>query len=166
MAMIEKAMYLKGLCDGVELDKTTKEGKLIAALLDMVVEMATEMDEMQTRITDLEDYCEELDSDLGDVEEVLLDMDEDDDDDFAFDGCDGDCASCDFDCMFDDEDEDEDDEDILQVECPSCGDVIHFPATIDPENLTCPGCNAKLACIVSEEDFIALDDEADGENDD
>ena len=38
--MMEKAMYLKGLCDGLEPDKTTKEGKLIAALLDMVDALA------------------------------------------------------------------------------------------------------------------------------
>ncbi len=80
MAMMEKAMYLKGLCDGVELDKTTKEGKLIAALIDLVTDMATEIDDMQAKMSDLEDYCEELDEDLGDVEEVLLDIDEDEDD--------------------------------------------------------------------------------------
>ena len=80
MSMMEKAMYLKGLCDGLEPDLTTKEGKLIAALLDMVTEMAAEMDDMQAEICELKDYCEELDEDLGDVEEVLLDLDDEDDD--------------------------------------------------------------------------------------
>ena len=88
MSMMEKAMYLKGLCDGLEPDLTTKEGKLIAALLDMVTEMAAEMDDMQAEICELKDYCEELDEDLGDVEEVLC---EDDDEDY----CDGDCDCCD-----------------------------------------------------------------------
>ena len=36
MNLIEKSSYIKGLADGLEFDKTTKEGKLIAALLDMV----------------------------------------------------------------------------------------------------------------------------------
>ena len=85
MSMMEKAMYLKGLCDGLEPDKTTKEGKLIAALLDMVTEMAAEMDDMQAEICELKDYCEELDEDLGDVEEVLLDLDDEDEDDYDFD---------------------------------------------------------------------------------
>ena len=80
MSMMEKAMYLKGLCDGLEPDLTTKEGKLIAALLDMVNEMAAEMDDMQAEICELKDYCEELDEDLGDVEEVLLDLDDEDED--------------------------------------------------------------------------------------
>ena len=168
MAMIEKEMYIKGLCDGVELDKTTKEGKLIAALLDMVIEMAEEMDDMQAKMSDLEDYCEELDEDLGDVEEVLLDLDdddydEDDDDDLGFAGdCDGDCAGCDFDCGFDEDDFDDEDEDLsddeyFEVICPACGDVINFDSSIDPENLRCPNCGEKFECIVEEDDLKALD---------
>ena len=35
MTLNERASYIKGLCDGMELDTTTKEGKVIAALLDL-----------------------------------------------------------------------------------------------------------------------------------
>ena len=147
MSMMEKAMYLKGLCDGLEPDKTTKEGKLIAALLDAVTEMAAEMDDMQAEICELRDYCEELDEDLGDVEEVLLDLDdedyEDEDDDEDDDLFDEDLA----------EDEDE----FFEVICPACGDVINFDSSIDPENLRCPNCGEKFECIVEEDDLKALD---------
>ena len=170
MSMMEKAMYLKGLCDGLEPDKTTKEGKLIAALLDVVTEMAAEMDDMQEEICELRDYCEELDEDLGDVEEVLLDLDDDDyeddedeydEDDIDFE-CDGDCAGCDFDCGFDEDDFDEDEDDLsddefFEVICPACGDVINFDSSIDPENLRCPNCGEKFECIVEEDDLKALD---------
>ena len=169
MSMMEKAMYLKGLCDGLEPDKTTKEGKLIAALLDMVTEMAAEMDDMQAEICELKDYCEELDEDLGDVEEVLLDLDDEDEDDYDFDDddddddfeCDGNCAGCDFDCGFDEDDdffgEDEDEDEYFEVICPACGDVINFDSSIDPENLRCPNCGEKFECIVEEDDLKALD---------
>ena len=40
MSMMEKASYLKGLADGLAIDDTTKEGKLIAALVEMVELMA------------------------------------------------------------------------------------------------------------------------------
>ena len=174
MSMMEKAMYLKGLCDGLEPDTTTKEGKLIAALLDMVTEMAAEMDDMQAEICELKDYCEELDEDLGDVEEVLLDLDdedyEDDEDDFDEDDidfeCDGDCAGCDFDCGFDEDDfddEDEDEDEYFEVICPACGDVINFDSSIDPENLRCPNCGEKFECIVEEDDLKALDGAPDEE---
>jgi hypothetical protein len=173
--MMEKAMYVKGLCEGLELDKITKEGKLLTALLEMVTEMAEEIDDLQEQIDELEDYCDELDSDLGDVEEVLLDLDDDcfdcddddddeddDDDDIDVDyECDGNCAGCDFDCGFDEDDEffddeDEDDE-FFEVVCPACGDVINFDSSIDPENLRCPNCGEKFECIVEEDDLKALD---------
>ena len=167
MSMMEKAMYLKGLCDGLELDKTTKEGKLIAALLDMVTDMAAEMDDMQAEICELKDYCEELDEDLGDVEEVLLDLDDedyDDDEDEEFDEdeidyeCDGDCAGCEFDCGYDEDDfDDEEEDEYFEVICPACGDVINFDSSIDPENLRCPNCGEKFECIVEEDDLKALD---------
>ena len=167
MSMMEKAMYLKGLCDGLEPDKTTKEGKLIAALLDMVTEMAAEMDDMQAEICELKDYCEELDEDLGDVEEVLLDLDDEDydeDEDEEFDEdeidyeCDGDCAGCEFDCGYDEDDfDDEEEDEYFEVICPACGDVINFDSSIDPENLRCPNCGEKFECIVEEDDLKALD---------
>ncbi len=169
--MIEKAMYLKGLCDGVDLDKSTKEGKLIAALIDLVTDLCNEIDDMQSKMSSLEDYCEELDADLGDVEEVLLDLDdedEDEDEDFNpadyMNPCDGDCASCDMDCGFDDDDDDdlfgddddEDDEELyFEITCPACGDIINFDASIDPENLRCPNCGEKFECIVEEDDYKA-----------
>ena len=40
MKLTEKAAYLKGLADGLEYDKTTKEGKLIAALIDLTEALA------------------------------------------------------------------------------------------------------------------------------
>ena len=54
--MIEKAAYIKGLCDGLALDDSTKEGKVILALLALVEEMAETIDEMQDKMSDLEDY--------------------------------------------------------------------------------------------------------------
>ena len=158
MAMMEKAMYLKGLCDGLEPDATTKEGKLIAALIDIVTDMAAEMDDMQSKIDELEAYCEELDEDLGAAEEVLLDLDDkDDDEDWDDDTCLGNCADCDFDCGFDDDDFDDEDDEYFEVECPACGEIINFDSSIDPENLRCPNCGEKFECIVDEDDLKALD---------
>ncbi len=143
--MIKKTAYLKGLADGLALDAESKEGKLILALIDLVDEMADTIEEMKGKMSDLEDYCEELDEDLGDVEEVLLDCCGDDEDD-DFNGFDDE-----FD--FDDDDEDEafNEDDYFEVVCPSCGDIINFDSTIDPENLRCPNCNELFECIVDEE---------------
>ena len=136
MELTNKAMYIKGLADGLGLDAASKEGKVIAALLELVNEMAGTIEEMQSKMHDLEDYVEELDEDLGDVEEVLVG----------------------------DGDEDEDDDEYFEVVCPSCGDVINFDSSIDPENLRCPNCGQKFECIVDEDDLHALDgDEGNGD---
>lgn len=155
MELSNKAMYIKGLADGLELDAATKEGKVISALLELVSDMAATIEKMQADMGELQEYVEELDEDLGDVEELLLGDDDEDDDDL----CDGDCENCLLDCDLDDDDEDDDDDDddYFEVVCPSCGDVINFDSSIDPENLRCPNCGQKFECIVDEDDLKALD---------
>ena len=150
MTINEKASYIKGLADGVELDTTTKEGKLISVLIDLVSDMAKTISELEEDVDTAFDYCEELDEDLGAVEEMLLEDDCDCDcDDFE---CDGDCEDCDEDCELADED-------YFEVECPACGETICFDGTIDPEELACPACGEKFECIVSEEDLEETDAE-------
>ena len=152
MSMMEKAAYIKGLADGMELKAETKEDKMIIALLSLVEEMAETIDEMKGKMSDLEDYVEELDEDLGEVEEILLEEIGDEDEER-----DGDCENCCLDCDLDDEDEEYDDE-YFEGVCPACGDVINFDSTIDPENLACPNCGEKFECIVEEEDLKALEE--------
>ena len=148
MTLNERAAYLKGLADGLELDAGTKEGKILSALLELVGEMATEITDMGEDIEYLNDYVEELDEDLGEVEELL--MDEDDCDE-----CDGDCDCCDLDCDC----EELDDSEYFEVECPSCGRTVCFDESIDPEELICPACGEKFECLITEEDLQELDGE-------
>ena len=98
MEIKEKTAYLKGLADGLEYDKSTKEGKLLAAIIDLLDEIAVEIDGLNQDVDYLSEYTEELDKDLGDVEEYIFDDDEDfeDEDDYE-DECDGDCENCPFD---------------------------------------------------------------------
>ena len=161
MTLSEKVAYIKGLCDGLEIDNTTKEGKILAALLDLVDDMAKTVedheeaiDEIDGAIDELNDYAEELDDDLAAVEDFL-------------DGeCDGDCENCDecddceYDCNCEDEDEDDfNDEEYYEVVCPSCGRTVNFDCNIDPENLICPACQEKFSCIVEADDLNDADAE-------
>ena len=151
MTITEKAAYIKGLAEGLELDDSTKEGKLLAAIIDMVSDMAEDITDIAEDVEYLEEYIEELDEDLGGLEEYVYELD----DEFE---CDGDCGCCDdSDCEYFD-DEDEDDE-YFECECPSCGETVCFDASIDPEELTCPACGEKFECIISEDDLNALDGE-------
>ena len=148
MTIIEKAAYIKGLVDGMELDKSTKEGKVIAALVDLLGEVVEYVDQLDADIDELYEYCDELDADLGEVESVLCEDDEDYDD--FDDECDGMCDECDLECDLD--------EDFFEIECPSCGEVVCFDESIDPEELACPACGEKFECLVDEDDLKALDE--------
>ena len=153
MTLGEKAAYIQGLADGVDLDETTKEGKLIAALIDLVGDMADAIEQLDEDLDTINDYVEELDEDLGSVEELLYDdCDCCDCDDECECECDGNCCDCDEDCEIADED-------FFEVECPACGETICFDGSIDPEELACPACGEKFECIIAEEDLEALDAE-------
>ena len=170
MNLTEKASYLKGLAEGLELDKESKEGKIIAALLDLTGEMAQELakvrndiDEIDDDLDYLNDYVEELDDDLESVENLLggeddedYDSDEEDEDDeedddglLGDDDCDGNCEGC-HGC---------DDEEYYEIVCPSCGETVCFDQELDPENLVCPACGEKFGCIVDEDDYKKISED-------
>ena len=154
MKLTEKAAYIKGLADGLNYNKESAEGKLIAALIDMVDEMAEAISMLDETVEELNDYIEEIDEDLGDVEEYLADEADDDECDCDCD-CDCDCCDecCDCDCC------DDEDEEYFEIKCPSCGEVVCFDESIDPEDLICPACHEKFACLVDEEDLKKVDEE-------
>ncbi len=142
MNITEKASFLKGLLEGLSVDATKPEGKMIEKLTALVSDLADEVAVLKERMNTLSDYVEELDEDLGEVEEFLCDADEDDDDCDCCD-CDEDCEDCDCDC---------DCEDFYEVECPGCGETVCFDDSLDPSDLTCPACGEKFDCTCDLED--------------
>ena len=108
MKLSEKAAYLKGLAEGLNIDKTTSEGKLISAMLDLLGDITDAVGEIDEDLEYLNDYVEELDEDLGSVESAVYGEDEceccDCDDDWDED-CDYNCNECDHPCFDEDEDE-------------------------------------------------------------
>ena len=52
MNLTEKSAYIKGLAEGLEFDKTTKEGKIIAALLELVDDLAAKRYPMPLETSD------------------------------------------------------------------------------------------------------------------
>ena len=48
MEITEKVAYLKGLAEGMELDTEKKEGKLLAAIIDVLDDIALEIADMLT----------------------------------------------------------------------------------------------------------------------
>lgn len=105
MTIVEKAAYLKGLAEGLGVDQESKDGKLWNAVIDLVSDMAQEVEDLQESNLDFADVLDEISDELEYLEELTCDLDSPEDD------CSGDCASCCFDCEDFDEDEEEEEED-------------------------------------------------------
>ena len=134
MTIVEKAAYLKGLTEGLGITPETKEGKLWAALQDLLSEMAHEIEDMQSNQLDMADALDELTDEVtllqnacGDPDLLPLDdeenEDEEDEDDAAYDGVlyDVTCPVCGEEITLD--------EDMLaqgSIDCPHCGEALEF----------------------------------------
>ena len=59
--LIKKVSYLKGYADGLDLSPKSDEGKLIIKLLDVMSEMADTIEELNSRVDDVEDVVDGLD---------------------------------------------------------------------------------------------------------
>ena len=126
MTVIEKVAYIKGLCEGLALDESNAEAKVLLKIVDLLEDMANDLEDVACQAEDAYEYCEELDEDLGYVEADLYDDGDDDDDD------------CDCDCC--------DDDDCFEVECPSCGAYVYIDVDDDPSDIKCPECGESFDC--------------------
>ena len=144
MEIMEKVAYLKGLAEGMELGTEKKEGKLLAAIIDVLENVALELEDLWDEQVELADGLDAVSDDLEDVEDVLFD-DEDEDD-------------------YEDEDEEDfdDDEDCYAPTCPTCEETIYFDESIlEDGEVICPNCGEKLEFDMSslEEDEESEDEE-------
>lgn len=133
MKLGEKVAFLKGLIEGLEIDDSTKEGKVILAISDILEEIAVTAEDMQDQIDEVVEVVDAIDEDLGEVERDFY-------------GVDDDCCGDD-DCDYDDDECDgcEDDDELYEVVCPSCGDTICLnEGMLEEGSMTCPGCGELL----------------------
>lgn len=119
--MLEKKVaYLKGLCEGMNIDETTNEGKVLLKVVDVLDDIATEILAIYDTEDELQEQINEIDEDLAFVEDYLFDDDEDDEDiDFG----------------------------IEDIECPYCGESIAFDTELlgDEEDVvSCPACGKEF----------------------
>ncbi len=151
MNLTDKMAYLCGMVDGMELDLTSsKEGKVLGKILDVMQEMTAYIVDLQTQVDELTDTCDLLDQDLGDLEDIVFDEDDDEDDD-------------EYDDYYD---EDEDDEIQYETVCPTCKNTIVLSESIlDKGEMPCPCCGQKLEFgDVTEADFAEDADETESED--
>ena len=144
MTISEKSAYLKGLMDGLKLDTEAAEGKMIAAIVDLLGDLTKKVTDIEETTIAISDELDEIEEDLDAIEDFIMDEDDDyddyeDEDDDIYDFSDDDDD-------YDDEGFDFGDEDstIYEVEC-ACGNIIDFDEeTLEVGSIVCDNCGETL----------------------
>lgn len=135
MDLNAKAAYIRGLMTGMEFDPASKNGKVIAAMMDLLEEMAATVTEHDNALDQVYEELETLDEDMDDLVGALLDD-------------------------LDDEGDEDDEEAIYEVTCPNCGEVAAVDEeTLMNKELVCPNCGAAFDIELE----AAADEDEDGE---
>ena len=125
MGISEKVAYLKGLMEGLNIDEQTNEGKVFTAIVDVLDEIALEIEDLTDEVMELGDGLDVVSDDLSDVEDIVYDDDDDDDED--------------------------EEEECYATTCPECEEEIYFDDTVLEDGaLLCPNCGAKLEFDLSD----------------
>lgn len=136
MTNSERAAYIRGLMEGLDLDPNAKETKLFNAIVDLLDDLCLSVEEMEDAYDELSGQVDEIDEDLGELEEDYYDLDdfndeEDEDDDW----------------------EEDDDDCYFEVTCPSCGDTIQLNGEmLEKGSIECPNCGENLEFDLDEEE--------------
>ena len=126
MNTLEKLAYLKGLVEGLELDETKKDTKVINNLITLLEDIVLSVTTLEENYAEMQEQIDAVDEDLGEVEKDLY-ADE--------------CEDC-CDCGGHDSHADEI---YYEVTCPTCGDTIHLDdEMISKSEIDCPNCGEKL----------------------
>ena len=62
----ERIAYLQGLAEGLKLEEGKDESRILKQVIDIIGDMADEVDDLQIAVEDLEDYLDSFDDDLFD----------------------------------------------------------------------------------------------------
>ena len=140
MELSNKAAYLQGLVDGLGVDESTKEGKIIKVMSALLAEMAEALEGVDEDLSRAYDQINDLSDELEDLEADLYEDEDDDEEDE------------------DDEDEDDEDEDdeedaddandddiasepFYEVACPNCGETVYVSEDdLDAGEANCAHC--------------------------
>ena len=143
MTISEKAAYLKGLMDGLNLDTEKAEGKMISAIVDLLGDVTRRLTDVEETTIAISDELDEIEEDLDAIEDFILD--EEDEDDYEDEDYEDDFDDFDED-DFEDEGFDFGDEEttIYEVKC-ACGEIINFDEeTLEEGSIECPNCGELL----------------------
>jgi DNA-directed RNA polymerase subunit delta len=123
-SIFSRVSYLNGLIEGLGVDSSSKEGRIILEMASILKDMAKEIQLLQDFQDEMEDYVDAIDEDLSNLEDDLY-YDEDDEE---------------FDC------EDDDLDNYININCPNCNETVYIDSDICSceEAITCPNCHKEI----------------------
>ena len=149
MELNKKAAYLQGLVDGLGIDDTTKEGKIIKAMSALLGEMAEVIESVDEDLSRAYDQINDLSDELEDLEADLYEEEDDEDDSDTEDE--------------DAEDDDANDDDIAsepfyEVACPNCGETVYVSEDdLDAGEANCAHCGVTFEVALEGDEDEAKD---------
>ena len=150
MELNKKAAYLQVLVDGLGIDDTTKEGKIIKAMSALLGEMAEVIESVDEDLSRAYDQINDLSDELEDLEADLYEEEDDEDDSDAEEET--------------DEDDDANDDDIAsepfyEVACPNCGETVYVSEDdLDAGEANCAHCGVTFEVALEGDDEEAAED--------
>ena len=143
MQLSEKAAYVKGLIDGLELDPKDKQTKVFRNIADLLCEMAEEIKDLEQCYDDVCDQVDGISEDLAGVEDLL---------------CEDDFESISYD------DQGSGDDLAYEVSCPTCGKTTYLSEdSLNSGVIKCPCCGEVLELGYVEDELDDTDENDEGE---
>jgi len=120
----EQVSYLRGLADGMAMDNSKGETKLLDGILMLLNDMVDSIEANECELEDLGSEIDEIEESIDSIETFIFEDDLD----------------------FSPTAEDDDSGDFVELECPSCHERIFFDVSMleDKEPLTCPNCESQI----------------------
>ena len=131
MTNSERASYIRGLMDGLDLNAEVKETKVLNAVVDLLEGLCQSMDELEDDVAEMAEQVDEIDEDLGTLEEDFYGLEEDEE--------------CGCGCHHHHHGDEDFEDAQFEVTCPSCGDTIQLnDEMLEEGGIICPGCGETL----------------------
>ena len=76
MDICEKIAYIKGLAEGLAIDTEKNEGKVLAAIIDLLGDITEEICDIEDACDDMSEQIDAVDEDLASLEDIIYEDDE------------------------------------------------------------------------------------------
>ena len=126
MTVAEKVSYIRGLAEGLKIDDSTNEGRILNAIIDVLGDIALDMEAIDEDLAEVTDVATDLEEAVYQLEDEVYGTE-------------------------DDEEDDEEDE-MYEFTCPQCGNTITVDYSVLSAPFKCPNCGSEIEFELEEDD--------------